>query len=159
MRRKVYSVAWPNGLRRWFQAWVRIPPLPSVSFYKVNDSSILSSQIELFFSFVTFLFLLSLFFFIKKGDLKTMRRKSKSKPRYYSLSRKDPHAETKEKHGERVKPPAITQLVVYGCVYTLITLGDVQIKFETTFVQKQKQGRLTDLTKAHLPFLCFETSR
>ena len=88
-----------------------------------------------------------------------MRRKSKSKPRYYSLSRKDPHAETKEKHGERVKPPAITQLVFYACVYTLITLGDVQIKFETTFVQKQKQGRLTDLTKAHLPFLCFETSR
>ena len=35
-----------------------------------------------------------------------MRRKSKSKPRYYSLSRKDPHAETKKKHGESVKPPA-----------------------------------------------------
>ena len=35
-----------------------------------------------------------------------MRRKSKSKPRYYSLSRKDPHAETKKKYGERVKPPA-----------------------------------------------------
>ena len=31
-----------------------------------------------------------------------MRRKSKSKPRYYSLSRKDPHAETKKKHGESV---------------------------------------------------------
>ena len=35
-----------------------------------------------------------------------MRRKSKSKLRYYSLSRKDPHAETKKKYGERVKPPA-----------------------------------------------------
>ena len=41
-----------------------------------------------------------------------MRRKSKSKPRYYSLSRKEPHVETKKKHGERKKPPAATRHIL-----------------------------------------------
>ena len=43
-------------------------------------------------------------------------------------------------------------------MYTLITSGDVEINFETTFLQKQKQGRLTDLTKAHFPFCFLKTS-
>ena len=48
-----------------------------------------------------------------------MRRKSKSKPRYYSLSRKDPHAETKEKHGQRVKPPCYNIVgILRMCVYS-----------------------------------------
>ena len=34
----------------------------------------------------------------------------------------------------------------------LITLGDVEIKFEPAFLQNQNQRRLTDLTKAPLPF-------
>ena len=34
----LHKVAWPSGLRRWFkapvssEAWVRIPPLPTISF-------------------------------------------------------------------------------------------------------------------------------
>ena len=81
MQRKVYTVAWPSGLRRWFQApvsseaWVRIPPLPCVSFYKVNDSPILPSQIELFFSFFKFLFLLSLIFHQKRRLINNEKKK------------------------------------------------------------------------------------
>ena len=39
VQREVKKVAWPSGLRRWFKApvssgaWVRIPPLPNISFF------------------------------------------------------------------------------------------------------------------------------
>ena len=82
--RAAHTVAWPSGLRRWFkapvssEAWVRIPPLPRASFYKVNDSPILSSQIEFFFVFFfTFLFLLSLVFHQKKKTYKQWEEKAK----------------------------------------------------------------------------------
>ena len=42
-----------------------------------------------------------------------MRRKSKSKPRYYSLSRKDPHVDRKKKHSEPVKPPATRHIFTF----------------------------------------------
>ena len=42
-----------------------------------------------------------------------MRRKSKSKPRYYSLSRKDPHVDTKKKYSEPVKPPATRHIFTF----------------------------------------------
>ena len=38
-----YQVAWPSGLRRWFkapvstEAWVRVPPLPSLIFCCVRN--------------------------------------------------------------------------------------------------------------------------
>ena len=75
MPSKVYTVAWPSGLRRWFkapvssEAWDRIPPLPRVSFYKVNDSPILSSQIEFFFVFFYILVFIIFGFSSKKEDL------------------------------------------------------------------------------------------
>ena len=73
-------VAWPSGLRRWFkapvssEAWVRIPPLPRVSFYKENDSPILSSQIEFFFVFF-YILVFIIFGFSSKKEENNERKK------------------------------------------------------------------------------------
>ena len=86
MPRRVYTVAWPSGLRRWFkapvssEAWVRIPPLPSVSFCKVNDSPILSSQIECFFFYFFYILVFIIFdLSSKKQDINNERKKHKHK--------------------------------------------------------------------------------
>ena len=83
MPRKVYTVAWPSGLRRWSkapvssEAWVRLPPLPCFSFYKINDSPILSSQIE-FFLFFFYILVFNIFdFSSKKEDINNERKKQK----------------------------------------------------------------------------------
>ena len=116
MPRTLYTVAWQSGLRRWFkapvssEAWVRIPPLPRVSFYKENDSPILSSQIEFFFVFFLHSCFDYLWFFIKKRRLINNERK-KQKQTYSRYSRKDPHTETKKKHSERLKPPATRHIL------------------------------------------------
>ena len=125
MQRKVYSVAWPSGLRRWFQApvsseaWVRIPPLPSVSFYKVNDSSILPSQIELFFSFVTFLFLLSLFFFYQKRRLKNYEKKKQKQTEILPFIEKRPPRRDKGKTWRTCETPCYNIVgILRMCVYS-----------------------------------------
>ena len=44
-RLTVSAVAWPSGLRRWFkapvstEAWVRIPPLPTIIFRKGGEKN------------------------------------------------------------------------------------------------------------------------
>ena len=60
--KKVYTVAWPSGLRRWFKAPVSSEAWPCVSFYIVNDSPILSSQIE-FFLFFFYILVFNIFDF------------------------------------------------------------------------------------------------
>ena len=52
----------------------------------------------------------------------------------------------------------LPRLVFYAHVYALNTPVDAQIKFEASFLQKQNLRRLTDFTKAHLPFRFLETS-
>ena len=100
MPRKVYTVAWPSGLRRWFkapvssEAWVRIPPLPRASFYKVNDSPILSSQIEFFFVFFLHSCFYYLWFFIKKRRLINNEREKQKQTEI--LEKRPPHRD-KEK--------------------------------------------------------------
>ena len=46
-----------------------------------------------------------------------------------------------------------------GILRTSVYSYNAWWRTETTFLQKQKQGRLTDLTKAHFPFCFLKTSR
>ena len=108
---KVYTVAWPSGLRRWFkapvssEAWVRIPPLPRASFYKVNDSPILSSQIEFFFVFFLHSCFYYLWFFIKKRRLINNERKKQKQTEI--LEKRPPHRD-KEKTLRTFETPCYT---------------------------------------------------
>ena len=110
-----------------------------------------------------------------------MRRKSKSKPRYYSLSRKDPHVETKKKYGERAKPPAATRHILtfqhlkhfslksneHSWYFTHVCTrysyhawwrtDKIRNNFSTK-TESEKINKLNEL-KALLPFLSFKTSR
>ena len=85
-----------------------------------------------------------------------MRRKSKSKARYYSaLSRKDPHAETKKKHGERVKTPCYNIVgILRMCAYSYHAWWRTD-KIRNNFRTKTEAGKINRLNKGTLTFSFF----
>ena len=80
MPRKVYTVAWPSGLRRWF---LRRRGFDShhchvFLFIKWTIRQYFLHKLSSFFSFFTFLFLLSLIFHQKKKTYKQWEEKAKA---------------------------------------------------------------------------------
>ena len=67
-----------------------------------------------------------------------MRRKSKSKPRYYSLSKKDPHAETKKKHCESV---VNEQVYKTSLLMALIQYSPLRGPYYTSVIYEAKRNQ------------------
>ena len=121
----------------------------------MNDSSILSSQIELFFSFVTFLFLLSLFFFYQKRRLKNYEKKKQKQTEILLFIEKRPPRRDKGKTWRRWETPCYNIVgILRMCVYFYHAWWRTD-KIRNNFRTKTEAGKINRLNEGTLTFSLF----